>query len=78
MKIVDFYYPKEGLDTFDSYLSKFNKISKDSPMPNSLAVMYLKSATHGNTQSLSAWAQWEAVTEIMRPNTNPKYDKYFE
>ena len=78
MKIVNFDYPKKALDTFDSYLSKFNKILKGSPMPKSLAIMYLKSATHGNTQLLSAWAQCEAVTKNMKPNTTPTYDEYFE
>ena len=40
-KIVDFYHPTKGLDTFDSNLAKFNQISKGSPMPDSLAIMYL-------------------------------------
>ena len=54
MKIANFDYPTKGLDTFDSYLLKFNKISNKSPIPYALSIMYLKSATYGNTQLLSA------------------------
>ena len=54
IKIVDFAHPTKDQDTFDSYLAKFNKISKGNPMPNSLAIMYLKSAIHSDKKLLSA------------------------
>ena len=78
MKIVDFEHPTKGLDTFDSYLAKFTKISKGSPMPNLLAIMDVKLATHVNKELLSAWVQCEAMFETMIPNTTPLYDEYFE
>ena len=55
LKIVAFDTPTKGLDTFDSYLTKFNKIPPKSKMPDSLAIMYLQAATCGNSDLLSAW-----------------------
>merc|ERR1712238_202757 len=53
--IVTFDNPTKGLDTFDSYLTTFNKISPKSQMSDSLSIMYLQSATCGNLDLLSAW-----------------------
>ena len=39
--------------------------------------MYLKSATHGNEELLSAWVQCEAVTEALKRGTTPTYEEYF-
>ena len=78
MKINDSDHPTKGLDTFYSYLITFNKISKGSPMPNSLSIMYLKSACHGNKELLSAWTQCETTTKTMKPGTTPTYDDYYE
>ena len=78
MEINDFHHPTKGLGTFDLYLATFNKISKGSPMPNMLAVMYLKSASHGNKELLSAWTQYETMTETMKLGTIPTYDEYYE
>ena len=47
-------------------------------MPNLLAIMYLKSASHGNKELLSAWTQCETMTETMKPGTTPTYDEYYE
>ena len=77
-KNLYFDYPAKVLDKFDSYLSKFNTISKGIPMLNTLSIMYLKSATHGNKELLSAWMQCEAVTKNVKPNTTLTYDIYFE
>ena len=65
------------LDTFDSYLEKFNKILKED-MPESMAMSFLKLVTHRNKQLLSAWASCEPVTLNMNLNTTPTYDGYFE
>ena len=56
LKIVTFDTPTKGLDIFDSYLTKFNKIPPtSSQMPDLLAITYLSVATYGNTDLLSAW-----------------------
>ena len=78
MKINDFDHTAKGLDAFDSYLTTFNKISKGSPMPDSLSIMYLKSVSHGNKELLYAWTQCETITETMKPGTTPAYNEYFE
>ena len=69
-KVADFPHPTKCLDMFDSHLEKFNKMSKEN-MPESMAIMYLKSATHGNKELLSAWASCETVTQNMYTNTTP-------
>ena len=79
MKIVTFNTPTKGLDTFDSYLTTFNKISPNSQMPNALSIMYLKSATHENSDLLSDWTQCEARKENMTPRESlPTYDEYYK
>ena len=79
MKIVTFDNPTKGLDTFDSYLTTFNKISPKSQMPDSLSIMYLQSATCGNSDLLSAWTQCEAIKENMTPGGPlPTYDEYYK
>ena len=46
-------------------------------MPDALSIMYLKSATHGNTDLLSVWTQCEAIKENMTPGGPlPTYDEY--
>ena len=78
-KINDFDHPTKGLDTFDSYLTQFNKISKGSPMLDPLSIMYLKSASHGNKELLSAWTQCEVMKENMTPGgPSPKYNEYYK
>ena len=47
-------------------------------MLNSLSIMYLKSASHVNKKLLSAWTQYETMTETMKPATTPTYDEYYE
>ena len=79
MKIVTFDIPTKSLDTFDSYLTTFNKISPDSQMPDALSIMYLKSAAHGNSNLLIAWTQCEAMKENMTPGGPlPTYDEYYK
>ena len=78
MKIQNFDHPTKDLDTFTSYLAKFNKISKGSPIPNLLAIMNLKSASHGNKELQSAWTQCETMMETMKPGTTPTYNEYYE
>ena len=78
LKIFAFNTPTKGLDTFDSYLTKFNKISPTSgQMPQLLAIIYLQAATSGNTDLLSAWTQCETIKEQMttgRPTSS--YNEY--
>ena len=79
MKIVTFDTLTKGLDIFDSYLTTFNKISKGSPMPDSLSIMYLKSASYGNKELLSAWTQCEAMKKNMTPGgPSPTYDEFYK
>ena len=79
MKIITFDTPTKGLDTFDSYLTTFNKISPGSQMSDALSIMYLKSATHSNRELLSAWKQCEAMKENMTPGGPlPTYDEYYK
>ena len=78
MKMHDFDLPTKSLDTFDSYLTQLNKISKGSPMHDLLSVMYLKSAFHGNKELVSTWMQCKSMKETVTPGTTPTYDKYYE
>ena len=80
LKIVAFDTPTKGLDIFDSYLTKFYKISPISgQMPELLAIMYLQAATSGNTDLLSAWTQYECMKEQMTPGgPTPSYDEYYK
>ena len=78
MKIVIFDNTLKGLDTFDSYLTTFNNISPKSQMPDSLAIMYMQSATCGNLDLLSSWTQCEAIKLCMTPGgPSPTYDEYY-
>ena len=78
LKIVTFDNPTKGLDTFDFYLTKFNKISPKSQMSDSLAIMYLQSVTCGNSDLLSAWTQCEAIKECITPGgPSPTFDEYY-
>ena len=79
MKIVTFDTPTKGLDTFDFYLTTFNKISPNSQISDVLSIMYLKSATRSNTDLLSAWTQCEATKENMTTRgPSPTYDEYYK
>ena len=54
------------MDTFDSYLT------------DSLVIMYLQSATCGNSDLFSAWTQCEALKERITPGgPSPTYDEYY-
>ena len=56
MKIVDYNTPTEGLDTFDSYLTQYNKISlANSKIPDNMEILLLEAATCGNSDLLSGW-----------------------
>ena len=76
MKIVEFDHPLQGLDKFDPNLQKFNKVSRSNKMPDELAIMYLRSATHSNKELLSAWAQCEIMNEAVNKPA-PTYDEYY-
>ena len=78
MKIADYNTPTKGLDTFDSYLTQYNKISPaNSKIPNNMAIMLLEAATCGNSDLLSAWTQHQIMTEEMNPGRpTPTYDEY--
>ena len=68
MKIVDYNTPTEGLDTFDLYLTQYNKISPaNSKMPDNMAIMLLEVATCGNSDLLSALTQRQTMTEELNP-----------
>ena len=80
MEIVDYDTPTKGLDTFDSYLTQYNKISPvGSTMPDNMAVMYLEAATCGNSDLLSAWTQRKCMKEELTPGgPTPTYDEYYK
>ena len=79
MKIVDYDTPTKGLDTFDTYLTQYNKISSvGSTMPDNMAVMYLEAATCGNSDLLSAWTQRKCIKEeLTSDGPTPTYDEYY-
>ena len=60
MKVGDFPYPTKCLDAFDTKLEKFNEISPDN-MLTFMTISFLKSATHSNSELLSAWATCETI-----------------
>ena len=62
---------------FDTKLKKFNQISPVE-LPPQMAASFLKSATHGNSELLSAWAACKTVPQNASPGTIPTYDLYFE
>ena len=74
MKITESANPLQGLDLFDSNLQKFNKVSVYNKMSDQLAVMYLRAATFGNKDLLSAWAACETMHEAMNKPA-PTYDE---
>ena len=76
MKITEFDHPLQGLDKFDSNLQKFNKVSRNNKMPDGLAMLYLRSTTHGNKDLLSAWAQCETMHEALN-KLAPTYDEFY-
>ena len=76
MKIMERDNPLQGLDLFDSNLQKFNKVSVYNKMTNELAVMYLRAATFGNKDLLSAWAACETMHEAMNKPA-PTYDEFY-
>ena len=76
MKIMECDNPLQGLDKFDSNLQKFNKASIYNSMPNDLVVMYLRAATYGNKDLLSAWAQCETMHEALN-KLAPTYDEFY-
>ena len=80
MKIVDYDTPTKGLDTFDSYLTRYNKISPvNSKMPDNMVVMYLVAATCRNLNLLSAWTQRKCMKEELTPGgPTPTYEKYYK
>ena len=75
MKITEFDTLTGGLDKFDSNLQKLNKIS-NCLLPDKMAIMFLKSATCGNRDLLSAWAQCVTMREAV--NKPPAtYDEFY-
>ena len=76
IKISEFSNPLEGLNKFDSNLQKFNKISHHDKMTNTMAIMYLRSTTHGNKDLLASWAQCENAHDIMNL-PDPTYEEYY-
>ena len=67
MKVTNFDCSIKCLDAFDTKLEKFNEISPvDLPAP--MAVSFLMSATHGNSELRSAWATKETI--LSEPNSS--------
>ena len=62
MKVIDFDCFTQCLDAFDTKFEKFNEISPvDLPAP--MAVSFLMSSTHGNSELRSAWATKETICQ---------------
>mmetsp|Transcript_17155 Transcript_17155/g.19339 ORF Transcript_17155/g.19339 Transcript_17155/m.19339 type:complete len:156 (+) Transcript_17155:1110-1577(+) len=76
MKVTDFSFPTKCLDAFDLKFEKFNEISPD-PLLWSMAVSFLKIATHGNSEFLSAWASCGTICENISTGSTLTYDQYF-
>ena len=77
MKVIGFDHPTKCLDAFDTVLDKFNEISPNA-MPPGMAISFLKSVTHGNSELLSAWATCETICENISTGSVSTYDQYFE
>ena len=77
MKVGDFPYPTKCLDAFDTKLEKFNDIST-APLPDPMAIAFLKSTIQGNTALLSTWASCATICANMSTGTVLTYDQYFE
>ena len=77
IKVTDFDCSTQCLDAFDTKLEKFSEISPvdlHSPM----AVSFLMSATHDNSELRSAWATKETICQSQPPPTIPTYVEYFD
>ena len=77
MRVVDFDHPTKCLDAFDTALEKFNEIFLN-VIPATMAINFLESATHGNSDLLSAWATYETIRKNIFASSVSTYDQYFE
>lgn len=77
MKVTESLSPTKYLDTFDAKLEKFNLLS-DNTIPLSLAIVFLKTATNGNTNLLHNLTSCETITERFILNATPTYNEYYE
>ena len=72
MKMTDFLSPTKFLDSFKSKLQKFNLISIGDMAPT-MAIGFLKTATHGNTI-----LRWINKYTVAKPNTRQIVHLYLQ
>ena len=78
MKVSEFTSSSEFLDEFDSKVEQFNELNLNNPMPEKMAIGFLLSASHGNTELRNAWATKRSICQSTTPPTVPTYLEYFE
>ena len=78
MKVSDFTSSSTFLDEFDSKLEQFNELSTGNPLPEKMAIGFLLSASHGNSELRNAWATKRTICQSATPPTVPTYSEYFD
>ena len=78
MKVSDFTSSTIFLDEFDSKLEQFNKLSTGNPLPEKMAIGFLLSASHGNSELRNAWATKWTICQSAATPTVPTYSEYFD
>ena len=78
MKVSEFTSSSQFLDEFDSKLEQFNELNLGAPMPEKMAIGFLLSASHGNTELRNAWATKRTICQNAATPTVPSYSEYFE
>ena len=77
MKVVNFDHLTKCLDAFDTALEEFNEMSTK-VIPTGMAISFLKSTLHGNSDLLSACETCETIRKNISAGSVPTYDQYFE
>ena len=75
MKVSKFTSSSEFLDEFDSKLEQFNELNLGTPMPEKMAIGFLLSASHGNTELQNPWATKRTICQNAATPTVPTYSE---
>ena len=78
LKVSEFTSSSIFLDEFDSKLEQFNKLSPNDPLPKKMAIGFLLTASHGNSELQNAWATKRTICQSTTPATVPTYAEYFD
>ena len=78
LKVSDFTSSSTFLDEFDSKLEQFNELSVGNFLPEKMAIGFLLSASHGNSELRNAWATKRTICQSSTHPTVPTYSEYFD